>query len=486
MRPDRTTDSSRLVQHPRGGGPRGREVRRAAAPDRPGRKAQASLRWLAVGFLVSLSFDDLPWADVFGEGDTLSSLVGLVLASAFVMAGRLRLRVVRGSAWWWFLVFASVSAATELGRWLSLPSLEAARSTRVYFTTVQVFAMFVIFRSLAEDPRVRIALFRAFVVTTGVLSLLANAGLAGESRGAAGGRVSILDRNENEIAATFGLAAVCLVWWLLSSPRLSGARRLAASVVAASLLFGTIQTGSRGGALATVAGILIVVAVSFRLRNAALYIAVVPIIAWAGGVAFSSESTLAMRFGAAIEGTDRGTRPELIEAGLSVASRSPWTGVGPAHDVLLGQELGLSRISAHNTWLQVGLSFGIFGLVPYTVFIGLTARQVWRRRLEREGVLAIAAVSLLLVKFLFAHTMNNKMTWIVLAIAGAVAASPGRPLAARRGAARQRRGGAQLAVAFRAIAAPDSVPTPSSATVDQSARRGSPGRGQSSAEGRTS
>jgi len=464
--------ATRLAQNPSGGA-----VSRPAVPVRRGRPVPASLRWLAVAFLVSLSFDALPWADVFGEGDTLSSMVGLLLAVAFVISGRLRLSEVSGSSWQWFVLLAAVSAATELGRWLSLPSMEAERSLRVYFTTVQIFAMFVIFRSLAIDPKVRVALFRGFVVTSGALALLGSVGLGGESRALAGGRASILDRNENELAVSFGLAAVCLVWWLLSSPRLSRAWRVVAGVVAASLLLGTIQTGSRGGALATGTAILIVVFLSFRLRKAALYFAVVPIIAWAGSVALSSESILARRFVAAIEGTDRGTRPELVEAGLRVASRSPWIGVGPAHDVLLGQELGFSRISAHNTWLQVGLSFGVIGLAVFAVFIGQTARRLWRRRFEPEGVLAMAAVSMLLVKFFVAHTMNNKMTWIVLAIAGAVGARAGAPRVASRGAALHRRRDARFPEAFPTLGSPGSARTSRREETAGGAGRRSPGRG---------
>lgn len=481
---DRTADASHVVELSRGGGPGGGEKRRPSIPVRQGRPVPASLRWLAIAFLVSLSFDALPWADVFGEGDTLSSVVGLVLAVAFVIAGRLRLSEVRGSAWRWFVVFAAVSAATELGRWLSLPSMEAARSLRVFSTTVQVLAMYAIFRSLAEDPRVRVGLLRAFVVTSGVLALLGNFGLAGESRGLASGRASILERNENELAVSFGLAAVCLVWWLLSSPRLSQPKRLAATFLAASLIFGVIRTGSRGGALATVTAIAIVVILTFRLRSAAMYLAVVPIISWAGGVALSSESVLASRFVAAIEGTDRGTRPELIDAGLRVATRSPWIGVGPAHDVLLGQELGFSRISAHNTWLQVGLSFGIVGLVPYALFIGLTARRVWRRRLEREGVLALAAVSMLLVEFVFTHTMNNKITWIVLAIAGAVGARAAARRAANGEAARRRPGIGRLTVHAATVGAPDSALAMLSTQEVLGGRSREPGRGQYSMEGR--
>lgn len=386
------------------------------------------LRWTTVAFVISLAVDRLPWSDVFGEGDTLSSVVGLLLLVVYAFSRGTRL-TVRGSGQRWFFVFLAAMAITEAYRFVVLPQAEAMRSVRYLFTTVQVLAMFFIIRNVVADRVARRLVVKTYVIVSSALAVLSFVVWARGGHAVAE-RVSVLGRNENEFAFASGLAATILVWWFLTSRASAMRRRFWVIAPVMLLLFSVVNSGSRGGALAAIVGIGTVVVLSYRSGRLPAYVLIVPLAFAAVVLATELNPVLQQRVAGAVAGTDLGTRPELIKAGLAIAREHPVAGIGPAYDWALGGALGFGRISAHNTFLQVLLSYGLLGLVPFFLFLTSVFLSSWRMRGDPEGALAVAAFLSLVVLFLSGHEMNYKAGWILMALV--VSARPRAAEAASR------------------------------------------------------
>ena len=382
----------------------------------------AVVRWVAVVFMLSTIFDGMDWSGLVGEGNTLSTIIGMAMVLAFLGSRGPRMHL-KGATDWLFLTFAVACAFTEVVRFSTLPFVEAWPSLQAYFTTLQTAVMFLIFRDLATDARVRKALVMSYVVAYSGISLLANA--TWTLRGGGLARMTVLEKNENELAFTLGLALLCVVWDALGTTRWTTRKQVVTALLIGSMLLSIVRTGSRGGSLGTLAGLLVVATVSFRVRRMPVFVAVLSFLAWFAVTEVSS-SLLGERFAAAIEGTNRGSRPELAEASFSLAATSPVIGVGPTYDRVLGWDIGIkTRISAHSTYLQVLLAYGLAGLIPFLLFLFTVGRRAWARRRTREGALAVGALASLVVFFVSTNGMNGKIGWVLIALA--ISAGAGTP-----------------------------------------------------------
>jgi O-antigen ligase len=113
---------------------------------------------------------------------------------------------------------------------------------------------------------------------------------------------------------------------------------------------------------------------------------------------------------------DFGSRDRLAEAAVVLARRHPLIGVGPGYAKELGRIMGWGRIAAHNTYLQVILSFGLLGFLPFLGGFTMILRGAWRVRGSPWGGIWFAILAMTFAFAIVGNMGYNKSFWIILAL----------------------------------------------------------------------
>lgn len=378
---------------------------------------------LAASFVVATFLDGvnllaIPWAE------NPANVVGVMLALAFVI-GRLP-----GAKLWtgparYFWAFIATSALLEMVGFLADPS-GGTGSLRVYAMYVQVFVVYVIFYDLCRSPYALRVLAVTSISSCILMSLVANLGLdslVGSSqiqRGLEAERVGVLGMNLNVQAFLYASGITGVFCWSIGRwPRLSAYDWVFVGG-AASMALALLRTGSRGGVLTLAASIGVALVLMFRGRRWTAYLVLVPVALWGLAIAvMQSEATLT-RFGQAVYEGRLGSRDILLQEGWVMFTERFVAGWGCQYTEDLGLRVGRDRIAAHNTYLQIALSFGLLGFLPWFAGIGATMLRLWKHRKQFAPVVMLAVMAALLIAAIPGNLSYGKYTWMILAAAGAM------------------------------------------------------------------
>lgn len=189
-----------------------------------------------------------------------------------------------------------------------------------------------------------------------------------------------------------------------------------------------IQTGSRGGLICLVLGVLVWAIGSgrtagARIRGLALGLFVLGVLAF--GV-LRSDMLRTRLLAAAEEGSLAG-REHIYPATVGMISERPVLGWGPIENQFeiaarIGEEKK-DRRDAHNIVLDLMSSTGILGTIPFFIGYLLVARSALR---ARRGLMGILPLSLLAVTFMGCMSgtwIASKILWLVFSIALATGAT---------------------------------------------------------------
>lgn len=383
---------------------------------------------LAAAFVVSTYLGAIRLSD-FPLAENPENVVGVLLAVSFALARFGRWQLWNGPAKY-LLVFFGLSTVLTLGAYAS--DRDGAR-LRSYAQYAQAFMLYLIYFDLCRDRRAVKVLVSTFLVTTILLSLVANLGIGGAIGAAAAGRggfverVGVLGMNLNDQAFLYAAAiTVVLCRGLARWPRF-GRLDWVLSGGAVSMLVALLQTGSRGGLLTLTAGMAAALVLMFRGRRWAAYALLVPLVLYGLGSAVMSSEVVRARIEQTLYESDYGARDRLAEQAVDMLKERPLTGWGPNYTEELGARTGRLRIAAHNTYLQVATAFGLLGFVPWLLGLGATGWRLWRHRQEFWAGTALAIFFALLVAMVPGNYGYGRFAWIFLALAGAMPLGGSRP-----------------------------------------------------------
>jgi len=378
----------------------------------------AILRWTLLLFVFSTVFDSFA-IEFFGPSDTLSRILGISLLLVFMATALTFPEKLRwlGKDLKWFVAFFLITAAEELYR--ALVTANIRYELIAYFTYVQLFVMFLIFRDVTRDPRAYKGVLGVFLLTyiPGAVLTVFNLSLVTEA-GQEEGRLGLAGINLNMLAFVYSVIAVCIVTWLFATTRPFSKRGIAAIAAAGFLVIAIGRTGSRGGAIALVIGLLITTMLNVRAKRIPAYLLLVPIIV--GGTAYflGTEEVLVSRLNATLSAGDTGARGEIVESGIRLALERPLIGFGTTYGMELSRAVGYDYlIAAHNIYLQIFLSFGMIGFVPFFVGLASVVGVVWRLRDSVWGSMWLAVLMMTLVFGVVGHFADAKYFWIMIALA---------------------------------------------------------------------
>jgi len=240
-----------------------------------------------------------------------------------------------------------------------------------------------------------------------------------------GERVSALGQNANSAAMILAAGMVTLIGLAFARQRGSLMRLVLAAAIGGLIGFAVLETGSRGGLLALVGGVLVFAlsanTLRVRLRNAAVgMLAIVLLIFGALHL-----PVMKNRWEDSMRTGNMAGREQLYPALWTMFLEKPLLGWGPVTNTYelaarIGERERPAR-AAHNIGLELLTATGLVGALPFLMGAWLCVRAAWRARRGLHGVLPLALCCSVFLSNMSGDWIASKLIWLVLAFAYASA-----------------------------------------------------------------
>jgi O-antigen ligase len=381
----------------------------------------AFVLWIPVETVYTFDTKD----DASKSGVTISKLLGLLLFGMAVIEWRRCFRKIPRSFWMvaWYL---GVFALSQL--WIPRQLDAKFRSSQL--TMIQMVALFVVSANLFDDAAFRAALLRFYGWWSALVGAAMLLGVLGHQFEDVEGRYTLLGEDPNFTAGMFALGAICIAGNAKLSESKGFFLRLAAALLAiGGLTAAILQTGSRGGLLAFIAGILGLAACAgkgVRKRRALIAGAVVLLLGGLVVLEFQHGTTASVRLKHAWEDGDTAGRTDIWEVSRRMVSKRPLLGYGGVNNFYaLGAELNFSEGGAgyyrdtHNLLLAVLTEVGLVGGLPFVAGILYAFWAAWRYGRRTDDGVPFALMCVLLMMNSSITGYHQKIFWVVVAAAAA-------------------------------------------------------------------
>jgi len=381
---------------------------RFEAPQRTGAALQASLFLL----VASIPFE-YPERTIPLEIPTLTGAVFLLVTLFY--PSRCYSRIPAAALW--FAVYLAASLLTiMLGSGEHSP--EAVSEFIVVLQGVLVFlAAANVMRDVAVARRALITLAAACSIRAALPFM--GLGRTTDMVWTGGERVSALGQNANSAAMIMAAGLVALIGLVFLSRHRTTFSLVLGGLVSAVLALAILETGSRGGLLALLGGVLVfaLAANSWqqRLRNGTIALLAISLLT----VAALSRPVMKNRLVDTARTGNLAGREQLYPALWSMFLEKPLMGWGPVANgyelaARVGERDRASR-AAHNVVLGLITAGGLLTALPFIVGVWLSARGAWRARAGEHGVLPLALFSSVFLSNMSGDWGASKLLWLVLA-----------------------------------------------------------------------
>jgi O-antigen ligase len=279
--------------------------------------------------------------------------------------------------------------------------------------------------NLMRDERIATRAMVALVAACSLRAALPLLGLAKTTSTVwtGGERVSALGQNANSAAMILAAGLVALIGLVYGRGQQTRAGLLLTGGLGALLGFAVLETGSRGGLVALLGGVLVFALAAgthrARIRNA--FIALVA----AALLIFGTLQLPVMknRWKDSVTTGNMAGREQLYPALWGMFLERPVLGWGPvANTYELANRIGereRRHRAAHNIVLELLTATGLVGTLPFLVGGWLCARSAWQGRHRLHGVLPLALLGSVFLSNMSGDWIASKLLWMVFAFAGA-------------------------------------------------------------------
>jgi O-antigen ligase len=347
------------------------------------------------------------------------SHIGFILAGSTVCQPKLFLKPLP-KAFWCFVIYLFVVAV--LGLAMTLDNQQDSEYTSGLITQLfrlsQLLVFFFIAYTLMTFESIAKRSLLIFAFSCVLLAILQFAGvIATEDHG----RVTVYDFNPNVTALLLSVGLIYFLGVLHGERDASMKLRLLVWLSSAVLLIPIVRTGSRGGAVALILAVIVLVvkpgSIPQKAKMAFMVVAVVAALGWA---TFQIEAVRNRWENTYYKG-DVASRDILFPVAWQMFLERPITGWGPVNHYW---EMNIRTADPdggdpHNLYLWVLKETGLLGAFPLFVGLWLCWRSTWRARRSSHGTVALALLLLMLVQNLKGTYLFFKIFWFVLAYAAA-------------------------------------------------------------------
>lgn len=386
---------------------------RAAAPAVPRSAVNPVVRLGLYAYVASIPFE-LP--DRTALPIEVPTLFGLILIALTVLNPGAAWRRIPGA----LLLFGAYLWVFTISTFVNGAEHEDLVFRLLVNMAVVVLLFWVIF-NLMSDARIVRGVFLSLILATSVRAALQVLGIAAtpHEEWTGGVRVTIFGQNANLSAIILSAGLIATVGAALRrDPRLPKLRLLSLPL-AAVLGTAIVQTGSRGGILCALMGLI---AFAFRggrlrqrLRNGFLAIAGAAALL----IGVSQSEMMRGRLEWAAEGHLAG-REKIYPALITMVSERPLLGWGPIQNQFeiarRINDVRRERRDAHNLALEVFTTTGLFGAIPFFGGLLLCLASAWRARRGALGIVPLAIMAAVLTGTVSGTWIASKIVWLALAI----------------------------------------------------------------------
>src|SRR6266542_2678328 len=292
---------------------------------------------------------------------------------------------------------------------------------------VQIFFLMWSGYNLMRYERIMKTALMTLVISCSAISVMQLLGVAAtqwEFYGV-GSRTSVLGQNPNNVANNISLGLVALMGFAFGRNKTSPWAKYVAAPLAVIMVGAIIDTGSRGALLALGIGFA-----AFAIRGKTLWAkakSLVIVLAVLGGLVLAVLQTpsLVSRYKQTIYGSDMAGRENIFPTAWGMFKEKPFIGWGPIDNMYeLGRRLQImyggpvgpdGSKDAHNMFLDVLTSTGLFGTVPLLICVILCLLAAWRARRGSQGALPIVMVITVILINMSGNWIASKLDWLMMA-----------------------------------------------------------------------
>lgn len=377
-------------------------------------KVPTLIRLFVYLFIISLPFNQFT-TKIITPTDNFTKYAGFLLIIMFFLVYKFRFSFPTISSRL-FLLFFVYTSALEFFRYLYIDSIYQRSLLSAAFQHFQVAGLFFVFANVTRDKKVVYRIIDIFIVINIIKALILTFNLkmfmVGFERET--GRYGILGENLNQTALYLSLTLFIFLSRLINRKKFDGT--VIFYILAIALLaYAITKTGSRGGAIVLLAGVILIFAKHFNTQNFFKNVLLISTIVYFA-VTFITETTLYERFLDVFRKRDTGYRLELINASFELLKENYVIGFGSHYPEILGNYLGKTRIQAHNTYLQLLMSFGVIGFLLFLIAFAWLFKEIYYNQNNLIG----STILIMFITFLFSFGTSglaaNKTLWVFLAI----------------------------------------------------------------------
>lgn len=376
------------------------------------RPAKPIVRWAFYAFVFSLLFEAAPVLIPL----EVTRVTGAFLFLAALLQPRLCFRWPPKAFWcfagYFYAVFISIVAQNALLH-------EGVIYRQLVF--VQLMVMFWITYNLMRCDYIARGALKSLILSCAALSVLQLCGLTTtvHERVLSAGRFTAFGIDPNQLAGILVLGLLALIASAHILRRELFQPRLVAWPLIILLCVTLVQTGSRGGLLALMTGLLTFALgrgmVTVKIRNMCIMLLGIVLFL---GIAYQSE-IIKNRFAKTIEGGDVTARDRIYTSAWDMFLERPLMGWGPVlNRIEIAERVQIPRFSsldAHNLILNVLTTAGLLGALPFFVGIWLCLQAAWRARAGAYDILPLALAVSVLTASMSVSGIDWKQFWLILA-----------------------------------------------------------------------
>lgn len=340
----------------------------------------------------------------------IPTITGAIFLLATILQPSMSYRRIPGAALWFFAYLWMFGFSTLINR-----SAHGMLVFQLFLLMLQlVLILWTAYNLLRDRTVLRGVLITLAFAAAGRAALqVLGIGATAQEVWTGGERVTAFGQNANLSAIIMSVGAVIL---------LNLRPKIITWPVAAVVGLAIIQTGSRGGLICLVLGVLVWAIGSgrtagARLRGVAVGVFVLGVLAF--GVLRSD--MLRTRLLAAAEAGSFAGREHIYPAAVGMISERPVLGWGPIENQFeiatrIGEEKK-DRRDAHNIVLDLMSSTGILGTIPFFIGYLLVVRSALRARRGPIGILPLALLAVTFMGCMSGTWIASKILWLTFAIA---------------------------------------------------------------------
>lgn len=232
-----------------------------------------------------------------------------------------------------------------------------------------------------------------------------------------GSRIGIIGYNLNELSAFQALTASLLYSHLLYNRFRLNILNIIKLFFLIMIVTSTLLPASRGGSLALLFGFSMASLLVFKHQLSLRVLILIPLVGISIYYSFINTEYLIERFANRDIFSEEEGRYLIYLNSFSLFSENPLFGLGGVYTYELGKLMDKGVIAAHNTYMQILLSFGLVGLIIFLSFIINAIKKVLNSNQSELKVMLSTLLITSLFSLLFTNWASDKFIWVIFAFA---------------------------------------------------------------------